>query len=165
LAAANNTRASIAKRVLAAMHLLVRAGLRVSDVVDLQVDDVVFDYPGVHLTVRDSRGRGTRDIPLPPDVCTTLKEYLVIKPKSRASNCLFLTQEGNPLSSRTVQRIVNRCAKAANLTGITAQILRRTYAMNLLDEVGDIDLVSHRLGHQSISVTYRYLSLENGSKG
>ena len=54
---------------------------------------------------------------------------------------------------------MSRCAKKAGLEGVTAQVLRRTYAANLWAETGDIDLVSHQLGHQSIKITLRYLNL------
>lgn len=157
--AANSGRTSIAKRDTAILHLLIKAGLRVAEIADLQMEDVVFDYPGVHLTIRDSRNNGTRDIPLCESVCHALKEWLVIRPKASAFPQVFLSQEGKPVSARTVQRIVSRCATAANLNGITAQFLRRTYALDLLEETGNIELVSHRLGHQDQNITRQYLNL------
>ncbi len=164
LEAASEARPSIAKRDVAILHLLLNTGLRVAEVIDLQMDDVVFDYPGVHLKVRDSRGLGTRDIPLLPEVCRSLKDYLFIRSKTATSPHVFLTQEGRPLSSRTVQRIVSRCAQKAKLSGITAQLLRRTYAVHLLQETGDLDLVTQRLGHQTPAITLRYLNLEEAEK-
>lgn len=157
--AANGTRHAIAKRDMAILQLLVKAGLRVAEVVNLQEENVIFDYPGVHLSIQDSRGQGWRDIPLALDVCRALKEYLSVRPKAAATEAVFLTQEGNPLSARTVQRIVSRCARQAQLQGVTAQLLRRTYAMNLLQETGQLSLVSARLGHQTPQITLRYLNL------
>ncbi|MFQ5577303.1 MAG: tyrosine-type recombinase/integrase, partial [Anaerolineae bacterium] len=145
LAAANNSRTFIARRDAAILHLLVNAGLRVAEVVGLKTGDVFFDYPGVHLTIRDSRGRGTRDIPLLPGVCGALKEWLLIRPRATVLPHLFLSQEGTPISTRTVQRIVNRCAKTAGVSGVTAQLLRRTYAVRLLKETANLELVRQRL--------------------
>jgi len=159
LSAANGTRTAIARRDQAILHLLVRAGLRITEMVNLSIDDVVFDYPGVHLNVRDSRNQSRRNIPLPAPVCRSLKDYLLIRPKTTALPHLFLTQEGNALSPRTVQRIVSRCAKQADLSGVTAQLLRRTYAINLLAETDDLGLVSQRLGHRNEKITQRYLGL------
>ena len=85
LKAASEARPSIAKRDVAILHLLLNTGLRVAEVIDLQMDDVVFDYPGVHLKVRDSRGSGTRNIPLLPEVCRSLKDYLFIRSKTATS--------------------------------------------------------------------------------
>jgi integrase/recombinase XerC len=159
LAAVNNARASIAKRNTAIISLLVHAGLRVAEVIDLQTDDVVFDYPGVHLTIRDSRGQGTRNIPLPNEVCRAIKEWLAIRPRTTAFSNVFLSQEGKPISPRTVQRIVSGCAKMAGLKGITAQLLRRIYAYQLLKVTNDLELVCQRLGHQNQKITLRYLNL------
>jgi site-specific recombinase XerD len=161
LEAAEDTRVAIAKRDVAILTLLLRTGLRVSEVVNLNVDDVVFDYPGVHLKIQDGRGRGAREIPITPDVCRKMKEYLLVRSKASQSQQLFLTQEGSGLSARTVQRIVYRCTRQANLRGVTAQLLRRTYAMNLLHETQDLDLVRERLGHQTTNITLRYLNLQD----
>lgn len=160
LFAATAARSSIAKRDAAILHLLVKTGLRVGEVTDLQMDDVMFDYPGVHLTIRDSRGNGTRDIPLGEDVCHALKEWLVIRPKTGTFPQVFLSQEGKPVSTRTVQRIVDRCARSAGLNNITAQLLRRIYARQLLAQTDDLELVSQRLGHQNIAITLQYLNLK-----
>lgn len=164
LKAASESRPSIAKRDVAILNLLLNTGLRVAEAIDLRMDDVIFDYPGVHLKVRDSRGLGTRNIPLLPEVCRSLKDYLFIRSKTATSPHVFLTQEGRSLSSRTVQRIVSRCAQKAKLSGVTAQLLRRTYAVHLLQETGDLDLVTQRLGHQTPAITLRYLDLEEAEK-
>ena len=160
LQAAVQTRSAIAKRDAAIVNLLVGAGLRVAETSNLQMDDVIFDYPGVHLAVRDSRGQGKRDIPLSREVYSALKEWLVIRPKN-ASPYVFLSQEARPVSARTIQRIVSRCAKTAGLNGVTAQLLRRTYALRLLEQTGDLDLVQQRLGHRDSGVTARYLNIES----
>ena len=164
LKAANGTRVAIAKRDAAILQLLVNTGLRVTELVNLKVDDVVFDHPGVHLRIQDSRNLDKRNIPLPGQVCRMLKEYLLVRPKTLSSEHVFLTQEGNPLSTRTVQRIVNRCSKQAGVSGVTAQLLRRTYAMHLLQETKDLVEVSQRLGHQSLEITLRYLNLSESDK-
>jgi site-specific recombinase XerD len=160
LSAANATRAAIARRDQAIIRLLVETGLRVSEVIKLRTEDVVFEYPGVHLRIQDGRGNGIRQIPLQTELCRAMKEYLVVRPKTASVPYLFLTQENQPLSARTVQRIVSRCAKEAGLKQVNAQLLRRTYAMNLFTETGDLALVAERLGHQDSGITSRYLGLE-----
>ncbi len=165
LAAAHSTRSSIAKRDVAIVHLLVHAGLRVAEVVDLQMDDVAFDFPGVHLSVRDGRGNGSRDMPLPDAACTALNNWLVIRPKTANYPNVFLSQEGRPISARTVQRIVARCARDAGIGHVTPQLLRRTYAHQLWQQTRDIELLRTRLGHQHTAVTTQYLGISaNGKK-
>jgi site-specific recombinase XerD len=92
-----------------------------------------------------------------------MKDYLVVRPKIVFASHLFLTQGHTPLSARTVQRIVSRCATESGLVGVNAQLLRRTYAKNLLDTTNNLALVAERLGHQDISITSRYLGLEGSN--
>lgn len=159
LRATQQTRSAIAKRDLAILSLLVKAGLRVAEVVQLAADDVVFDYPGVHLTVLDSRGLDKREVPLTAEVCRHMKAYLLVRPATARSSHLFLSQEARAISTRTVQRVVSRCAKEADLPNVTAQLLRRTYALRLWQETSNLTLVSKRLGHKTTQITLRYLGV------
>ena len=159
-AAQNGSRASLIRRDSAILHLLLYTGLRVREVVDLQKNNVIFDDPGVRLQVCSHQDKSqSRYLPLPSEVCQTLKGYMQVRPQSSMTDCLFLSQEGRPISSRTVQRIISDCARVAGLKGISAQTLRRTFATNLLTKTGDLALVSKRLGHQSQSITEQYLAM------
>jgi integrase/recombinase XerD len=165
-AAQNGSRAGLVRRDLAILQLLLQTGLRVSEIVALQKEDVVFDYPGVQLKVcRDRQDDAkTRHLPLAGDICKTLHEYLKVRPQTSTTNHFFLGQEGRPISSRTVQRIISDCAKVVGLEGVSAQSLRRTFALHLFAETQDIELVSERLGHQTKAITEHYLSVhENGA--
>jgi integrase/recombinase XerD len=149
---------SLARRDTAIFILLLHAGLRVNELVELRLDDVKFDHPGVHLAVKDG-GRGEiRKVPLEGEVHHTLYDYLSIRPQVEGEDHLFLSREGRPLSPRSVQRIVSARARAAGLEGVSPQALRRTYANRLLATTGDLALVSKRLGHQKLTTTMRYIS-------
>jgi site-specific recombinase XerD len=156
-AAQQGSRAGLARRDKAILCLLVHTGLRVSEVVDLQTSDLVFDNPGVHLQVGPGQDGQVRHLPLPGEVHKTIYHYLQVRPRVSTSN-LFLSQEGRPISTRTVQRVVSDCARAAGFDGISAQTLRRTYAANLMDKTQDLALVSKRLGHQNQHITEHYLA-------
>ena len=160
LTAANNgTRAGLVRRDQAILQLLLYAGLRVSELVNLTTDDLTFDNPGVYLTVcRSSDKSKARRVPLPDKVYQALNSYLQIRPQTPHTDYFFLTQEGGSLSKRTVQRIIADCARAAGLAGVSAQALRRTFARQLLQESKDVALVSERLGHQNRNITEQYLS-------
>ncbi|MCB0210563.1 MAG: tyrosine-type recombinase/integrase [Anaerolineae bacterium] len=159
-AAQNGSRAGLIRRDAAILKLLLYTGLRVSEIVDLQKQDLVFDDPGVHLRVGTHQDRSqARQLPLPGEVCRALNDYLQVRPRTSTTDCFFLSQEGRPISSRTVQRIISDCARSVGLKGISAQTLRRTFAMNLLAKTGDVALVSKRLGHQSQSITEQYLAV------
>jgi site-specific recombinase XerD len=159
LAAHNGSRAGLARRDVAILQLLVQTGLRVSEIVALQQQDVVFDDPGVQLKVH--RHPNDQYLPLPNPACKALTDYLQVRPQTAATSYLFLCQDGRPISQRTVQRIINDCAKVVGLDDVSAQSLRRTFAMQLLAQTGDLDLVSERLGHQTKAITEQYLSVHS----
>ncbi len=156
-AAQNGSRAGLVRRDVAILQLLTCTGLRVSEVVDLQKDDLIFGNPGVQLQVGHNAAVG-RHIPVPGEVVKTLVDYLDVRPQTGASH-FFLSQDGGPISKRTVQRIVGDCAKMAGLPNVSAQVLRRTFALQLLAKTQDLALVSKRLGHQTPAITEQYLSL------
>jgi site-specific recombinase XerD len=147
----------LARRDRTILMLLLHTGLRVNELVDLCLDHVQFDHPGIHLTIEDGRGSARRQVPLEGEVRHALYEYLSVRPNVEGESHLFLTREGRPLSIRSVQRIVSDCARAAGLEGVSAQVLRRTFANRLLASTGDLSLVSRRLGHQSVATTVRYM--------
>ena len=161
-AAQNGARAGLVRRDVAILHLLLATGLRVSEVVALQKDDLVFSHPGVHLEVSNGSERDEiRHLPLSGKICKLLQEYLEIRPQTSSFSHLFLSQEGRPISSRTIQRIISDCARTASLEGVSAQSLRRTFALYLFSETQNLELVSRRLGHQSVTITEQYLAVHD----
>ncbi|GAB4543645.1 MAG: tyrosine-type recombinase/integrase [Anaerolineae bacterium] len=154
----DNDQSGLARRDTAILMLLLHTGLRVNELVDLRLDDVQFDHPGTHLRVRNARNGHTRQVPLEGKVRYALYEYLSVRPRVEGVAHLFLSREGRPLSTRSVQRIVSARARAAGLKGVSPQALRRTYASRLLASTGDLGLVSRRLGHQNLTTTTRFLS-------
>jgi len=158
-AAGNGSRAGLVKRDVAVLQLMLHTGLRVSEIVELRQNDMMFDNPGLRLRVRNGQEDKTRYLPLCKEVCKSLNEYLDMRPKAAVTDHFFLNQQGHAVSDRTVQRIVSDSARAAGLEGISAQSLRRTFALQLLEESKDIDLVSERLGHQNSAITAQYLAV------
>lgn len=157
-AAGNGSRAGLVRRDVAILHLLIDAGLRTSEVVNLRTGDLLFDDPGVRLRVSHAQdGSKTRYLPLTGEICRVLNDYLAFRPRAAAADHFFLNQRGRAISDRTVQRIVSDCARAANLAGVSAQTLRRTYAQRLWEQTEDLALVSGRLGHQTKAITAQYL--------
>lgn len=161
LKSSSSEQPSLARRDTAILMLLLHTGLRVNELVELRLDDVQFEYPGVHLTVRNSRHSQPRNIPLEGEARHTLYDYLSVRPNVEDEEHLFLNREGRPLSVRSVQRIVSACARAASLENVSPQSLRRTYASRLLAATGDLALVSKRLGHQNLATTMRYVNQIN----
>jgi integrase/recombinase XerD len=158
-AARHGSTVSLARRDVAIIQLLTQTGLRVSEVIELHKDDLIFNFPGLRLRVRSATGRGEpRDLPLSGELCKTLDDYLQVRPAS-PTEYLFLSREGRPLAPRSIQRIISETARAAGLSGVSAQSIRRTYAVTLFQKTEDISLVCKRLGHQNTAITEQYLSI------
>jgi integrase/recombinase XerC len=161
---------SLARRDTVILMLLLHAGLRVNELVELRLDDVQFDYPGVHLVVglpsrhgKDSRPGETRNVPLEGEARQALYDYLSVRPQIEGEDHLFLSREGRPLSVRSVQRIVSLLGRSAGLEGVSPQALRRTYANHLLATTGDLALVAERLGQRDLAAAAQYVR-ETGFK-
>lgn len=159
-AAQNGSRAGLVRRDVAIMQLLLHTGLRVSEIVELQREDVIFANPGAYVVCRGQPNHAkVRSLPLPGKVYQALTDYLDVRPQAAATDHFFLCQDGRPLSQRTVQRIIGDCVRAAGLKDVSAQSLRRTFALQLFTETGNLELVSERLGHQNTTITEQYLSV------
>jgi site-specific recombinase XerD len=164
-AARTGARAGLVRRDVAILQLLLHTGLRVGEVIDLTKNDLIFDDPGVILQVCPNQAESqTRYLPLSSEVCQALNHYLQVRPQTSATDHVFLSQEGRPISRRTVQRIISDCARAAGLDGVSAQSIRRTFALQLFSKTEDLALVSKRLGHQNITITEQYLSVHENQQ-
>ncbi len=157
-AAQSGRRASLVRRDVAILQLLLHTGLRVSEIVNLRMDDLIFDNPGVRLRVGHRQDKAKeRYLPLNQSIYQVLSDYLMVRPKVSDIDHLFLNQKGQSISDRTIQRIISDCAKVAGLDNVSAQALRRTFADHLFAETHDLALVSERLGHQTTAITAQYL--------
>lgn len=139
-------RPSHAPRDYAIMQLMLRAGLRVHEVAALRLSDVVATRRGMSIEVRSDRRGGERIVPLNSLAARALREYLPTRPAIPRVDHLFLSQRGQPLSLRSIQRLIDSHARAVGLQGVCAQLLRHTCAKNMLQETRDAALVARWLG-------------------
>jgi len=158
LEAAQAGRPSLVKRDYAIIQLLLQTGIKVGELTKLQLADIELTDSRGTLTVKGNEGNHHRRIPLNTPACQALQEYLRVRPPSPGVKHLFLSQEGNSISARTVQRLVNAYTRAADLTGVSAHTLRYTFATSMLEEIGDVATVANLLGHRSVETTLRYIS-------
>jgi integrase/recombinase XerC len=158
LEAAQAGRPSLVKRDYAIIQLLLQTGIKVGELTELQLADIELTDSRGTLAVKGNGSNSHRRIPLKALVCQSLQEYLQVRPPSPVVKHLFLSQEGNSISARTVQRLVNVYTRAAGLTGVSAHTLRYTFATSMLEEIGDVATVANLLGHRSVETTLRYIS-------
>lgn len=134
----------------ALVYVLLFCGIRVGELVTLQVEDLEIKQRMGKMTVR-GKGDKYREVPLPSIVRRALKEYV----GERKSGPLFLGQRG-PLTVRGVQQILKKYAYHARIEHLTPHVLRHTCATNLLNKGVDLVKVAALLGHENLNTTARY---------
>ena len=157
LAAVRAGRPRQAARDLAVIQLLMGAGLKLGELTELEMGDLHLDIQEPYLEVRDRSGTSGRTVYLENEVCDALRGYLPTRKAAPGVNHLCVNRDGNPLSTRSVQRLLHRYAQAAGLDGLTTQALRYVYASTLYESSGDLKLVARYLGHRHLATTIRYL--------
>jgi len=156
--AVHNGRRSLVKRDLAIALLVLRAGLKVGELVNLRVADFELSEEGGTITVRRHDGGRKRVVALSPEVCLVLQAYLRVRLAPPTVEHLFLSQKGTPISARSVQRLIREYAAAAGLGEVSASTLRRTYAQTVWKKTGDLSQVADALGHTRPKSTIRYIA-------
>lgn len=145
----------------AMLELLYASGLRVSELVALNVDQVNLQGEYVRCLGKGSR---ERVVPIGSVACFYLKAYLeqgrihLLKDKKEPS--LFVNQQGKRLSRQGCWKIIKAYARAAGLPrNITPHTLRHSFATHLLENGADLRSVQELLGHADISTTQIYTHL------
>ena len=137
-------------RVLLKLMLLV--GLRRAEVIAARVTD--YSHGERTLAVVMSKGRRSRVVPLPADLCGDIEAWLEVRPDCHHDR-LLTTRTGGPVSAKTIYRDLRALARHADLgdRGITPHMLRHTAATLVLRSSGDLLATSRLLGHSSVAVT------------
>ncbi|HID64580.1 MAG TPA: hypothetical protein EYP49_17825 [Anaerolineae bacterium] len=156
--AVQNGQRSLVKRDLAIFLLILRAGLKVGELVNLRLADLELSERGGIVTVRRHDGGRKRVVALSSEVCLALQAYLRVRLAPPTVEHLFLSQKGTPISARSVQRLIREYAAAAGLGDVSASTLRRTYAQTVWKRTGDLSQVSGALGHTRLKSTIRYIT-------
>lgn len=147
------------QRDRAIMELLYGSGLRVSELVNLNLGDIDRSQREVRVWGKGSKERiVVLGEPAVRAITTYLNDgRLKLLKGDRAVNALFLNRSGGRLSARSVQKTLDKCAKMAGLEKkITPHVLRHTFATHLLDGGADLRTVQELLGHEHLSTTQIY---------
>ncbi len=150
-----------AKRDKAMLELLYASGMRVSEIVSLDVGDV--DVQGGYVRCF-GKGHKERMIPIYPQAAQSVKEYVEqVRPhivRSLEEKALFLNLRGDRLTRQGFWQILKGYAKSAGLeTEITPHTLRHSFATHMLNGGADLRSVQELLGHANISTTQVYTHL------
>lgn len=154
-------------RDLALMTLLLGTGIRVSECVGLDINDVDFENNGIKI-----RRKGGYEVVVyfGDEVREALLDYLDERkhliPADGHTNALFLSLQMKRLNVRSVENLVKKYSAAVTkLKKITPHKLRSTYGTSLYRETGDIYLVADVLGHKDVNTTKKhYAAIEDSRR-
>ena len=147
------------RRDRAILELLYASGLRVSELVGLDLGSVNF---GDGMLLVRGKGRKERIVPFGSKAKEALLDYLptrekILMEKKRSSAALFLNARGDRLTTRSVDRVVKKCVRAFGPNvKVSPHSLRHAFASHLLTEGADLRAIQEMLGHKSLATTQRY---------
>lgn len=150
-------------RDLALLTLLLGTGIRVSECVGLDLNDVDFKNGGIHI---HRKGGKEVTVYFGTEVEDALTDYFLERKRIDAEpgneNALFLSLQRKRINVRSVENLVKKYARIVTpLKKITPHKLRSTYGTSLYRETGDIYLVADVLGHSDVNTTKKhYAALE-----
>lgn len=139
----------------AILELMYAAGLRVSEVVDLQLNNVDLDA-GI-LTCRGKGGK-VRRIPIGKSAVEWLKTYLIARRKMETIEVqnIFVGSLGKPVNRQTIFNFIKEYAGKIGLEDVSPHTLRHSFATHLIQNRADVRSVQQMLGHADISTTQIY---------
>jgi integrase/recombinase XerC len=148
----------LAHRNRAIAQLMYSAGLRVSEVVALQLADVELRSRSGQVLIRQGKGLKEREVPLGVEIRRALQGYLDLRPAG-PTEALFVSRTGKSMDARDVQRTIEEAARQAGLEQeVTPHTLRHSFATRFVQEHGgDVASLAAILGHQHVVTTTRYL--------
>jgi integrase/recombinase XerC len=147
----------------AILETLSSTGMRVSEIVGLNMDDIDFLSEVVHIR---GKGKKERVAPISSSALRVIQHYIEFRNKRAQANpnfdnkVLFVNKHGKRLSTRSVRRKMDKYLKMAGLDpSISPHTLRHSFATHMLNNGADLRSVQELLGHQSISTTQVYTHL------
>ncbi|MFH1414049.1 MAG: site-specific tyrosine recombinase XerD [Candidatus Omnitrophota bacterium] len=167
LIAQPNVREKQGSRDRAVLETLYATGMRVSEAVNLKLDNLNLDVGFLRCI---GKGNKERVIPLGSKAIISLKRYLeisrpyLLNPKGkrkdatkRSSDFLFLNRFGQRISRQSLWKLIRQYARRARIKkAIKPHILRHSFATHLLERGADLRSVQEMLGHSNISTTQIY---------
>jgi integrase/recombinase XerC len=145
---------------MAIVQVLRHTGIRVGELANVRLADVVLGERKGSVTIRQGKGNKWREVPFNADVRRALREYLEERKKQQAKlakedDHLFLGQRGR-MTAAGIQDVVEKYARLANLEGVSPHKLRHTFGKSLLDSGVDLVTVASLLGHSRLDTTAVY---------
>ena len=157
---ANEAADSLVVRDLAMLELMYSSGLRLAELLSLNVGDIDVRDHTVPVT---GKGSKTRIVPVGSQAISALQRWLTLRPQLAAEGerALFVSRRGSRLSPRSVQQRFHQWGIKQGLDSrLHPHRLRHSFASHILESSGDLRAVQELLGHADISTTQIYTHLD-----
>ncbi len=153
-------------RDLAILELFYGTGIRLSELINLKIDQIDFNEQLIRVI---GKGNKERIVPFGGSAKLILERYLLIRPQfaEKSVDNLFVLKSGKKMYPMAVQRIVKKfLTQVGHLQKNSPHILRHSFATHLLNQGADIRVVKDLLGHENLTTTqiYTHLSIEHLKK-
>jgi len=156
----------LGRRDRALLEVLYGSGLRVSEAVSLDLEDLRWEGGELTLRVREGKGGKDRVVPLGSRGAKAIEDYMRVRERLRPKadpQALFLSRRGGRLGDRSARELVyQRCLATGARARIGPHGLRHSFATHLLESGCDLRTIQKLLGHTSLSTTQRYTHLDIG---
>jgi len=146
-----------------AVELMYASGLRVSEVVSLEVNNIDLNERTIRIT---GKGSKERMVVFYPSLVLFIKEYLEERP-DKTNPILLENEKGKQMTTRNIQYMLDKAALKAGITmKVHPHMLRHSFATHLLDNGADLRVVQELLGHSNLSTTqiYTHVSVDRIKK-
>ena len=141
------------------LELLYGSGLRIGELVGIDIDDV--ELRGRLVKVRGKGGK-ERIVPFGSKAEEALRAWLRVRSAPPDEPAVFVNYRGERITARSVRRLFDRYVRAASLrAGISPHTLRHSFATHLLNAGADLRAIQELLGHASLSTTQKYTHLND----
>ena len=148
----------VEKRDLAIAELLYSSGLRVSELVNINLNDMDLKHGAIHVM---GKGNKARLVPVGKQAREAIETWLSCRVELNPESPLFTNKNGNRLTTRSVQLRLKALSKRQLYTdGVHPHMLRHSFATHLLENSGDLRAVQELLGHEDINTTQIYTHLD-----
>ncbi len=141
------------------LELMYASGLRISELVGINLDDLELR---ARLVKVHGKGSKERIVPFGKQAQDALRAYLESRDAPGDEQALFLNYRGERITTRSVRRLFDRYVRAASLrAGISPHTMRHSFATHLLNAGADLRAIQELLGHASLSTTQKYTHLND----
>ena len=148
-------------RDVAIFELIYSSGLRLAELVGIDLDDIDLEQQQLVVT---GKGNKTRYLPVGSKAVSALRRWLRLRPqfsRDGAQKALFLSKRGERISPRSVQNRLRRLVEQQALgQHLSPHVLRHSFATHLLESSSDLRAVQELLGHANIATTQVYTHLD-----